>query len=377
MLLSLVITVVATTVGLFLLFTTPKKVAENGENEDQKTHDEVKSFWQYFGLVDDTPNLIRAVVAGNEDKGPIVGYLTDGSSKFDPILKRLVPIAPGEDPYADENPLEKILRTKFGKRIYGWPLISNIRPLQIDRVVKAKTTTQKLKLADQLSASSVKRYGLKEKIFRPTYHDDLDTTDGTRFSVTSYATLRVFNPEPAFTIYSDDLLPNISEIISGLISSKVLPYDWEHYKETRREGIHLDELTALNLKLEPLGVEITQLTMSDPEVNDDMQAALEAEKKAERAAAAKIREGTGQRYFDIQIAEGQSVAIERLAKAKAARISELVAFYERKGILVEKAVEMANDLVAREFTAESIAKLQGTYAPGLGAGVIGLGGEKK
>src|ERR1035437_10051069 len=111
-LLSLVITVVTTTVGLFLLFTTPKKVVQGGENDDQKTHDEVKGFWQYFGLVDDTPNMIRAVVAGNENKGPIIRYIANVTGmKYDPDQKMLVPLEEigkdnkgkpiFENPYAD------------------------------------------------------------------------------------------------------------------------------------------------------------------------------------------------------------------------------------------------------------------------------------
>lgn len=395
-LLSILITTVAIVVGLFLFFTTPPQKA--GQNGDKKTSDEVKSVWQYLGLVDDTPNMFRAVVAGNEDKGPIIGYITNlDGVKYDPQLKRTVPLkivgtdAKGnpifEDVFSNESWFEGILRKRFGKRVYGVPFLNNIRPLEIDRVVRAKTATpeqtnlakqptQKIPLANQLSASSVKRYGLKEKIFRPTYHDDLDTTDGTRFSVISYATLRVFNPEPAFIVYSDDLLPNISEIISGLISLKVLPNDWEYYKKTGKE-IQPHELDYLNHKLEPMGVEITQLTMSDPEVNADMQASLEEEKKAERTAAAKRKLGEGERDFIKLTAEGKALGIERLAKAKASRFKELVDLYTSRGISDRTAVEMANDLIAKEFTAKAIAKLTGTYAPGLGSGVIGLGGEKK
>jgi hypothetical protein len=378
---------VATTVGLFLLFTTPKKVVQGGENDDQKTHDEVKGFWQYFGLVDDTPNMIRAVVAGNENKGPIIRYIANVTGmKYDPDQKMLVPLEEigkdnkgkpiFENPYADESLLGTFLREKFGKRIYGWPIINNIRPLQIDRVVRAKTTTEKLTLADQLSASSVKRYGLKVLIFRPTFHDDLDTNDGIRFSVISYATLEVFNPEPAFTVYNDDLLPNISEIISGLISLKVLPNSWNHYKTIGKE-IQPHELTHLNQKLESMGVKIRQLTMSDPEINSDMQKTLEIKKTAVETAAARKLAGTGEKDYAIEVGKGQAKAIEIIAVAKASRFAQLIDLYIKNGWSNKEAVDKANAMISAEFNADAIGKLTTYVAGGAGIQITTSGGEKK
>lgn len=369
-LLSLFLTMIMVAVGSFFLLT--KKSARGSATGDQKTQDEIKDVWQYLGLIDDTPNLIRAVVAGDESKGPIIGYITNiPGKKYDPTQtgpRKIVPLTPGEDPRADESEVAKLIREFSGKRVFGLPIIRGIKPLTVDRVVQKDTKGKRdaAEFENQLIANSVKRYGLYHEILRPTYHEDVDTKDGVRFNVYSYAVIEVIDPEPAFTIYPDSLLQTISQIVSGFISTKVIAMTWEEYKEAGKDGkkFEVGELNPLLLKL---GVEVTQLTMSDPELNESIQKAMEAKATAEQAAAARIEQGKGEKGYLEQVADGNRYATEQAAIANARRFKELIELFKSNGVSEADATEEANKIIIAEVNAEAIGKLQGTYAPGTGA----------
>lgn len=350
--LSIAFTLAMMAVGTILILTKKKPLAPG---EDDKMRDENKSLWAWFGYVSNTPNTYRAIVQGNENDGPIIEYISPGMIR-DRATRRMRPMTNDEmQKYASD-----IICRKFGKIRFGDPVLNNLRPLRIDRVVKLETAKAGSTLAEQLTAKSVTRYGLKETIFRPTYQKDLDTTDGTRFNVTSYATLRIFDPAPAYEIYPDNFLETISEVIAGLISKKkVLPYDWEHYKAIGKD-VTTDDLAELNTKLEPMGVEILSLTMSDPEINADMQEALERAKKADEDRKAKKKAGEAERDYQIDVAKGAAKAMERLAKAKRARMTELIEEGIARGLSSVAAYYEAQTQVRAEFTFENLSKLTGT-----------------
>lgn len=366
-------------IGTLLLFS--RKAGEDGRTGSGKPKDEKKGFWQYFGLVDNSPNLFRAVVAGNESSGPVIKIIaTFKDMRYDPKLKRLVPLKAWESQYPDENMFEEFVRVAFGKLYYGLPFIRNVKPLYIDRVVDKDTNAAAgQSLENQLEASMVKRYGLYREIQRPTYHKNVDTKDGVRFNVNSYAFIEVENPEPAFEIYADNLLQTISKIISGFVSSKVILMDWDEYKTAGEKGNKFSktDIEELNILLNKLGLKVTQLTMSDPEANESVQEALERKKKAQEDAAAKRLQGEGEKDYLISVGEGNARVIERIAKANAERFNQLIELYTKNGLSKKDAVDKANAMIAAEFNADAIGKLTGTYAPGLGSGVIGFGGDKK
>jgi regulator of protease activity HflC (stomatin/prohibitin superfamily) len=378
---SVTISFLVALVGLFFLLS--RKKGEDGVTGSGVPRDEEKDFWQHFGLVDDSPNLIRAIVAGNENTGPIIGFITNVlGKKYDPITKKMVPLSPGENPYGNETWFERFVRRTFGKRVFGFPFIRNLRPLTIDRVVKKNTSDggSETDLSKQLSASFVKRYGLYGEILRPTHHKDIDTKDGVRFSANSYAIIEVTNPEPAFTIYSDSFLQTISEIISGFVSSKIIRMTWEFYKRKGRDGNKFDatEIAELNLLLGALGVKVIQFTMSDPQLAASIQTALEKRKTAQETSAARRLEGEGEKDYRISIGEGDAKVIERVAKAKASRFEELITLYIKNGWSNREAVDKANAMIVAEFNADAIGRLTGTYVAG-GAGVqmaIPTGGRR-
>lgn len=358
--------------SIYNILTSKNVNEQQPDKRKENVNDEVKTIWQRFGLIDETPNLYRAVVRGNEDKGPIVTYIAPGE-KYNHTTHRMVKITPEE-----QKEREGIFYTLFGKIWYGFPFINSLRPLPIDRVVKKSTEElgKGAKLEDQLKAMTVIRYGLQKFLLRPTHHKDLDTTDGVRFSITSYAQIEVFDPEPAFTIYKENFLQTIIELVSGLFSLKVLPYEWEYYKKTGKD-IEQNEIDKLNVRLESIGVKIIQLIMSDPEVHPDMQAAFEEHKKAIEAAKAKGAKGKGKKDYLVYIAEGEASAIERIAEAKKKRFEVLISMYTTNGFTPYEAAQKASEMISAEFNAEAIGKLTNYVA---GSGGINLNipaGEKK
>jgi regulator of protease activity HflC (stomatin/prohibitin superfamily) len=376
---SIFLTVMFTVIALFLLLTQKRKGADGTTGNLRGPEDEVKDIWQSLGLVDDSPNLIRAKVAGNENTGPILEYFGNVRGKKVEPNGVVRPLHPNEDHYADETDIEALIRTTFGKRVYGLPIIRNIRPLTIDRVVVKDTERTLLDPAQELTASFVKRYGLYENFLRPTKHVNVDTKDGVRFTVTSYVVLDVVDAKPAFEIYPDSLLQTISKIVSGFISTKVIALNWDEYKAKGSNGQKFTqaELEELNLLLQPLGLIVKQFTMSDPVLNPQIQQAFERKATAVETAAAKREEGAGERDYRKSVAEGDAMGIERLAVAKRKRFEELVTLYKANGVTAPDAVDKANAMIAAEFNAEAIGKLTGTYVAG-GVGVqFAITGEKK
>lgn len=404
--LSVLLTLALIVLGIFFLLfpkkSEPKKTVEQPKSANVNVgtvKDEGHDPWYAFGLVDHTPNLIRAVVAGNESSGTILRYMGNlrNDKEVDPktgkvseYKKKVNPetgvVERCENPFAGEHPLQTIVRESFGKLFYGVPKFRNIKPLMIDRVAKKNTGASKAKPDEQLETSFVRRYGLYQEFLRPTEHPTVDTKDGMRFAVTSNALIKVTDARPAFEMFTDSLLQTISEIISGFVSTKVIDLEWEAYKKAGEKGnkflpAELDELNAL---LIPLGVEVTQLTMSDPVVNPEMQKALELKKTAEEEAKAKKLAGQAQRQYLTDVGEGEAAAIESIAKAKASRFEELIKKYTEIDLKTgepaytrAEAIKMANDMISMEFNAEAISKLTGTYVAG-GTGVqLGIQGGGK
>src|SRR5438874_2235684 len=94
-LLSLILTTAIFALGLFFLLT-GKKV----EGQEAKIQDEEHDIWYYLGFVDDTPNIIRAIVAGKEKTGRIIRYMGNIREKtVDPVTGVVTPYAgPGRHP---------------------------------------------------------------------------------------------------------------------------------------------------------------------------------------------------------------------------------------------------------------------------------------
>ncbi len=338
----------------------------------ENSGDDPKNIWQILGFIPDTPNVIRAVVTGWDEKnGPIVEYILPNAT-YNTATKRIDDAA---NPYENETLFYKKIREKFGMRRFGPPLISSLRPLFIDRVVNVDSQTSKnTSIMGQLVGSVVKRYGLYRRIYRPTLHQDLDTKDGVRFSVISYAIVSVFDPNLAFTVYKDNFLQTLSELIGGFLSKRLVTKTWEEYKETGKD-FEKAELDKFNHELDILGVDLIQLTMSDPELNSSIQTIMEKRVSAKETAEAAVVTADGEKRATITRAEGQAQATERLAKANRKRFEELVEMYTTQGVPAADAAAMAKETIKDSQDAEAIGKLR-TFVAG-GSGVqIGVDKEE-
>ncbi len=379
-------TVLLVTVGLIFLILTFTVIGIgnlllNGDPDEVRKY----SFWKTFGFTDDTPNLIQAVVAGDKQRGRILRYIMNKpGKKYDQELG-VVPLLPGEDPYDGESDFLRFIREKFGKRYLGWPFFYTTQPLSIDRVVNAPTMNGKIPLENQLLTKVVSKEGLYQEFFRPTLHAVLDTNDAVRFGVISYANVEVFDATPAFTVYRDNFLQNISEIISSFIAARALEMDWNTYKTTGKE-ITPEDLGKINKKLNPLGVRITQLSLGDPEPDPEIQKALSAKKIAEEKALAAEVEGEGkgnaakkealgkaearrteadaEKYATTVTGEGDAVRIKLIAEANASRIAVLADEFIKAGYSPVAAGREAKRTLLAELESEAIGKLTGTYVAG-------------
>ncbi len=338
--------------------TVPGQGSPNGN-----LYDEGRDIWQIFGLVDDAPNGYRAVVSGPTGHGRILYYIadTDRVSTNPLVRNRSVDL------------LTLLVERITGKRVFGLPFITSLRDMDIDRVVKRPTLIkQEVSLFEQIEATGVvKRKLLYREIYRPTYHEALDTKDQVRFNVNSDAVINVTDPEPAYKRYQHSFLQTLSDRIGNYIASQVNNMDWETYK-AYRVGDNKFDLVGLNQMLTDLGVEVIRLTVSDYEIakaSPEVQAALQEVKIAERQAEAQRRRGEGERDFAILTAEGRAKAIERLAKAEAKRFDELFRTFRKDGKMSEaEAIHLAQQTIVAEVNAEAIGKLT-TYAPGNPGGV--------
>lgn len=329
--------------------------------------------WEDWGLVDDTSNAARAITAGRNEDSPIIGFIANIQGlRYDPKTETMLDIGPNDDTHAGENPFEKFVRWATGKRIYGLPFIRGLATISIDRVVR-KTTVPgvKRKLAEELEAQNVKTKILKGIIYRPTYHSDYDLKDGTRFSVTSYLFLKLRRPRPAFTVYKTTLLQTVDEIVVSFLKSEILAQTWDDYKASQKKSYD-DKLGELNKLLEHVGYEATGLTLSDPELNQSMQAANEAAAKAKQEALAAVVTAEGERDSKMRIADGRAYVIEKLAQARAKRYNALIELFKANNVSDKDATQMASNQVAAEFNAAAVGKLTGTYVSGNAGVQLGI-----
>ncbi len=374
--LSLIATVIIVITGLLV------------RKPEEQESSEKWGFWRSLGFVDETPNLIRAIVAGNEENGPIINYVgnvkgkeirPDGKLKPKRVNTK-VTIENLTNLVRNEISIQSWLIKTFGVRWIGLPYLRNVKPVYIDRVVRKdteETPQEKIRLSSALKASKVKKYGLYAEFPRPTYHHELDTKDQVRFNILSTAIVEVEDARPFFEVYSDGFLQTISDIIGTFISNQVLKMDWETYKGkgeksdkqlgTEKFGEAMEDL---NLRLKPLGVKVKHLYISDPEISkaaEKMQEALEATRIAKEKANAKLAE-----------ADGEGGYIAKIAEAKTRRVSALMEMYVKGGMPAPEALRLATATVVAEINAEAVGKLT-TYVAG-GTGVqIGLpteGGKK-
>ncbi len=129
------------------------------DGEEKKGGVERHNLWYYLGFVDDTPNLIRQVIAGNKKNGRPVRYIANlqyGTiDRYTGKIKRRK-----NPPLEKEGWLFDLIRVYFGKRWCRVPLIQHIKMLTIDRVVSKDTKSTGGQLADELEAESVSSGGL-------------------------------------------------------------------------------------------------------------------------------------------------------------------------------------------------------------------------
>ncbi|KND47761.1 MAG: hypothetical protein AB201_02405 [Parcubacteria bacterium C7867-006] len=355
--LSLVLT------ALFLLFafyqSRPSKTAKPEEGQEKKSSNERHNLWYHLGFVDDTPNLIRQVVAGSAKSGRPIRYF---GNLHDGVIDEATGIITSNPnpPLLSEGWFLNLIRKHFGKRWCRIPIIQHVKPLTIDRVVSKDTKSTVNELSDELDASTVVKEGLYRLILRPTLHKDVDAKNNIRFSVISYAVLEVFDAKPAFNIYPDSYLITVSKLISAYLSKNTFKLSYDEYKE-RGNSFEKEQIDELNGVLLSLGIRCKELRMGDPELNKSVQESLEKEAKAEQEAKAQKRKGQGQKDYDTLVSEGQSQAIRNLAAAKASRFSELINLYKNEGLTGSEAVDRANAMISAEFNADAVRQLQGTY----------------
>jgi hypothetical protein len=389
-LLSLFVTAVATIIGISLRLSEKKveKSKDPNTSDDPKMKDELPDFWQRFmGLVDDTPNYIRAIVAGPSGKGQILHYISY-QEWWDPDNKKWVALKPG-DLYPGEGPVAHAIRLKWGKRYIGFPLFRSLRPLSIERVVPISTLEKSLKLKEQLRSNTVRRQGLYKDILRPTLHENLTTQDNVRITVISDAYLEVSDPEPAFRTFPDSLLQNVDKINGNFISAKVTQLCYEDYKKSGKKGHKFEEndILEVNDLIRPLGLKITQLTMSNPELASSIQdkfdkraeADVEAQttiKNAKAKAEARREEGKGEADYVKNVGNAEAEIIERKAKADQVRIKLLTEFFIEKGVPGPEAAEMARQADLFEGQNDAIGKNTGVWAPGNNNIQIAVPGRK-
>ncbi len=381
--LSIFVTFLLVITALFILFkdSKPKKKSEKDmateDEEWNKKHDEVHDLWYYFGFVDDAPNVIREVVAGPEKSGRpkrFIANLRYGNINSKNGLIEMVADPNDLKDGEDLSPFLNWIRHTFGKRWYGIPFITNVKPLTIDRVVNKNTgATQKdekktegYDVSVELEAMPVRRYGLYGEILRPTFHKDMDTEDNIRFSVISYAVLQVFDASIPFNVYPDNYLITISKLISGYVSELTFKVDYAEYKK-RGNKLTDVELAELSERLKTLGVKVVSMTFGDPVLHPSIQADMEVEAKAKQNKLAKKQLGESERDYLIDTGEGEGQKIERLSKANASRINELTAVYTANGMKPEQAVIAATSLILGQANADAVSKLTGVYAPGTGS----------
>lgn len=336
---------------------------------------------QDFGLVYRTTNIIRASVGWDENEGDIIDILVNvQGKKYDVEKDELVSLAPGEDPFADETPLDWFARTYLSRWVYGLPFIHKIRPIKVDRVVeKASDPSRNRKLAEDLEASTVIRYGLYGVFPRPMHLADMDSRDNTRFSVNILATIEVVKPRLVFSRYANNFMPMIDAQLRAFMKDRISSKKYDEYVDDDTEFTE-DKLDGLNRLLITVGFKCTLLTESDPELHPEVQTAKEQKFRAVEAAAAgiiaaeglrdsKMRIADGDLYAAQKKAEGIAYELTRLAQAYGDQVNQIYTSYKGKGFNDEDALRMTHEQITLRISAEAIGKNTGVWAPGNGAGI--------
>lgn len=336
--------------------------------ETNRAHDELMDPMERFGLVDDSPNMYRAVVSGPSGKGRILRIISDLDAR-------------------SGNPLVVLIERLSGKRYYGLPFVTSIRPIDIDRVVRKQTQTTEAEssLISQLDATGiVRRRGLMRQFPRPIYHPAIDTLDGVRINLNSYLVIEVIGPRPEapFTIYKDSLLQTIDQIVGSHVATKINQMKLEDYKASNSGAVNRFDLGELNRKLRILDVRALQHNVSDYEIvknSPEVQRAMEEVVIAEQQAKAKRTAGKGEADYTIRTGAAKARVVERMAKAEAVRFDELFKSFRVKGVSEAQAIKMAQAVIVAEVNAEAIGKLvyYGAGSSGVQLAVPGVGEKKK
>lgn len=319
--------------------------------------------WFRLGLVDDTNNAIYCIVAGNPKNGKIIRFVGNLTGKaVDPLTGKLHLLNPGEDPDPGEDELQTLIR-KFGKRFVRIPIIQNLKPLKIDRVTFKTTKEKGSRLKDQLNAETIYVYGLLDKFPRPTYHEAFDGSKNLTFGVISTASIEVIDARPAFELYADNLLEILSQKISGYLSGVILKLSYDDYKKRGNELTAL-ELNGLNKIIAELGLTATSLTLSDPELPEEIQKEMEQGEIATVKANAKAEEGRGLGDYHRNVAKGQAEGIGLVGKAEAGRVGSMIDMLKTNGVARKDAALLVTETSVRLATATAIGNLKGTVAVG-------------
>jgi regulator of protease activity HflC (stomatin/prohibitin superfamily) len=384
----------------------------NGTSGDEK-----KDPLLILGLTYNRENYAQAAVGWDETKGDIKKIITNIAGwKYDAKDDVMVPLARDEDQYAGETLLEHFARVYLSRRVVGLPFVTQLMSAMIDRVVKKPSAPGEPRtLAQELEASRVKRYGIKGTFPRDTNHVDFDTKDKRRFSVNTVALIRLKKPKLVFSTYKDNFMFLIDQQINSFLKNIISKQIYDDYAESSKREFSGTELDPLNLLLRPIGFECYLLTSSDPELNKEIQEALEEELRADEKAKgarktaegirdAKIIEAEGTRQAKIIEAEGTKKArmteaegelyaaqkegegiayqLEVLSKAYGGQIKSLYNAIKGKnrGVSNAEALHMAHEQILKRVEAEGIGKLTGVWAPGGNSGVqvtVPAGGAKE
>lgn len=206
-------------------------------------------------------------------------------------------------------------------------------------------------------------YGLLDKFPRPTYHEAFDGSKNLTFGVISTASIEVIDARPAFELYADNLLEILSQKISGYLSGVILKLSYDDYKKRGNELTAL-ELNGLNKIIAELGLTATSLTLSDPELPEEIQKEMEQGEIATVKANAKAEEGRGLGDYHRNVAKGQAEGIGLVGKAEAGRVGSMIDMLKTNGVARKDAALLVTETSVRLATATAIGNLKGTVAVG-------------
>ncbi|MFZ2523331.1 MAG: hypothetical protein WAW92_03005 [Minisyncoccia bacterium] len=365
---------------------------------------------QRFGAVHWTPNLIRAVVTGDDHSGPIVGIVTAPGRKYvpngapgDPKKKFVdddtttVPLDQSSwkrmDRLLNESFAQWIVRVILGRRIYGFPFVHKLRPLWIDRVTERATVPGEARtLEETLEASPELRYGLYEYFQRPTILANRDAGDNTRFTVKITTFIETLDPIPTFKIHPDNFLQMIDAAVAGFKKQGIVNKDYDDYRKSQTKELKLADLADLNSLLEVLGFRAYLLIEDDPQLHPANQLARDREANAkadanvvkteteakakaiERLAEANKKSAILAAEAKARAIELETAATEKQIKAYAAahgqEVVDIFNAFKGKGFSEDEALKMTHEQILERVRSAAVSGFQGdVYAPGGGVGV--------